>query len=557
MLQVIVSSKSQAASCPICLGEPTAPRMAKCGHIFCAPCLIRYMHSEDAGAPPEKRARWQKCPICWDRIYVSETRPARFYEGQEGDAPREGGDVVLRLVKRKAGSTLAMPRESGEVVPKGEHIPWHLATEVMDYAHLMKGSEDYMNQQFDEALAAIELLEKEDELMFGEDAEWTNRAKRMIHESKEKIRGVGNPPEQPKKPEPRSERAPIVFNENDEGVPDMYLEKHAQHAQHAPSTNGAETNNADASARTETQDNANYVPRTIAEMRNRNVEKPQPNEYLFYHGLQHYYLSPLDIRILQAEFGSYKQFPSSILPRVERVSSGHVVDDELRRRVKYLGHLPYGCEVGFLECDWTDTVSPDILKDFAVQIDRRRKRHSEKDAREEKDRVRIEKASEREIAHIRRNKRPSIPNDLFSADNLPTLPGSVTDSSANEHGSSPPWAHRTTSAFASLASPGTSPNAQRTVWGTAAVAADADYANLPPDSDFAVSDGWLQGWEKDMMREEDELVAQAAQLSMQNGGDASASAGGNDAASAAGGKGKKGKKGKKITLMSTSNRRTA
>lgn len=485
---------------------------------------------------------------------MSETRPARFYEGQEGDAPREGGDVVLRLVTRKAGSTLAMPRESGEVVPKGEHIPWHLATEVMDYAHLMKGSEDFMNQQFDEALAAVELLEKEDELMFGEDAEWTGRAKRMIQESKERIRGIGNPPEQPKKPEPKPERAPIEFNESDEGVPDMYLTKHAQH--HS-STNGTDPNNVNGSAIHEKQNNENYVPRTIAEMRNRNVEKPQPNEYLFYHGLQHYYLSPLDIRILQAEFGSYKNFPSSILPRVERVSSGHVVDDELRRRVKYLGHLPYGCEVGFLECDWTDTVSPDILKDFAVQIDRRRKRHSEKDAREEKDRVRIEKASEREIAHIRRNKRPSIPNDLFSADNLPTLPGSANDSSANEAGSSPPWAHRTTSAFAHLASPGTSPNAQRTVWGTAAVATDADYANLPPDSDFAVSDGWLQGWEKDMMREEDELVAQAAQMSMQNGGDVSASAGGNDAGGGGGGKGKKGKKGKKITLMSTSNRRTA
>jgi hypothetical protein len=174
--------------------------------------------------------------------------------------------------------------------------------------------------------------------------------------------------------------------------------------------------------------------------------------------------------------------------------------------------------------------------------------------------VRIEKASEREIAHIRRNKRPSIPNDLFSADNLPTLPGSATDSLGNEPGSSPPWAHRTTSAFAHLASPGTSPNAQRTVWGTAAVAADADYANLPPDSDFAVGDGWLQGWEKDMMREEDEMVAQAAQMSMHDGGDVAVSGGGggNDTAAAGGGgKGKKGKKGKKITLMSTSNRRTA
>jgi hypothetical protein len=226
-----------------------------------------------------------------------------------------------------------MPRESGEVVFKGEHIPWHLATEVMDYAHIMKGSEEYMNQQYDEALAAIELLEKEDELMFGEDAEWTGRAKRLIRESKEKIKGIGNPPE-PKKPEPKSERAPIQFNENDEGVPDMYLSKHAQHP--AMANSSTESNNTVDSAPSEHTTNANYVPKTIAEMRQRHFEKPQPNEYLFYHGLQHYYLSSLDIRILQAAFGSYKHFPSSILPRVERVSSGHVVDDELISRTSAL-----------------------------------------------------------------------------------------------------------------------------------------------------------------------------------------------------------------------------
>lgn len=525
--------------------------MAKCGHIFCAPCLIRYMHSEDGDAPPEKRARWQKCPICWDRIYVSETRPARFYEGQEGDAPREGGDVVLRLVTRKPGSTLAMPRESGEVVPKGENIPWHLATEVMDYAHLMKGSEDYMNEQYDEALAAVELLEKEDELMFGEDAEWTGRAKRMLLEAKDKIQGIGNPPEQPKKPEPKPERAPIQFNDNDEGVPDMYLSKHAQNT---PQVNDVLSNSAADETANDSQSNTDNVPRTIAEMRQRQYEKPQPNEYLFYHGLQHYYLSPLDIRILKAAFGSYNNFPSSILPRVERVSSGHVVDDELRKRVKYLGHLPYGCEVGFLECDWTDTVSPEILKEFAVPIDRRRKRHHEKEAREEKDRIRIEKASEKEIAAIRRNKRPSIPNDLFSADNLPTLPGSATDDS----GTSPPWANRTTSAFASLASPGTSPNAQRTVWGTAAVAqSDPDYDNLPPDSHFAVDDGWLQGWEKDLMKEEEELMARTTEMSLQDNTDTGNAGSAANAPAPAGAKGKKGKKGKKITLMSTTNRRTA
>jgi hypothetical protein len=59
VLQILASSVSQDASCPICLSHPVAPRMAKCGHIFCLPCLIRYMHSTDeTNPPPEKKARW-------------------------------------------------------------------------------------------------------------------------------------------------------------------------------------------------------------------------------------------------------------------------------------------------------------------------------------------------------------------------------------------------------------------------------------------------------------------------------------------------------------------
>ncbi|OQO00922.1 hypothetical protein B0A48_13611 [Cryoendolithus antarcticus] len=549
VLQIIASPKTQAASCPICLGDPTAPRMAKCGHIFCTSCLIRYMHSEDAGAPPDKRARYKKCPICWDSIYISETRPVRFYAGQEGELPREGGDIVLRLVKRNANATLAMPRESADPLGKGEEVPWYFAAEVMDYARVMKGSEEYMLQQYDEALKAVEYIEKEDELIFGEDAEWTGRAKRMLHEAKEKVKGIGNPPEQHKKPElkpaPKLERPPIQFNDNDENTPDMYIQRHAN-TPALMTTLGSHTGTAPAEP--DAQQDANYVPRTIAEMRQRQYEKPQPNEYLFYHALQHYYLSSLDIRILQAAFGSYTQFPSSILPRVDRVSSGHVVDDELRKKVKYLAHLPYGCEVGFLECDWTDTVSPEVLEPFKVQIDRRRRRNEDKEAREEKERVRGEKAAEKEYAAVRR-KRPSFSSVAISSDQMPSLSGSIPDST--EHGS-PPWPHRATSGFASLASPSTSPSAHRTVWGTAAVSASSPELDAAMSADLGQEgDGWLEGWEKDLLSHDHSLMAQAELMSLNEGSSKMA------VTSAAAGAGKKGKKGKKITLMSTTNRRGA
>lgn len=557
VLQIIASSKTQAASCPICLGEPTAPQMAKCGHMFCLPCLIRYMHSEDASAQPplEKRARSKKCPICWDSIYISETRPVRWYVGQESDPPHEGGDVVMRLVKRKPGQTLAMPRESAEPVAKGEDIPWFFAAEVMDYARVMKGSEEYMTRQYEEAIEAIEELQRIDELMFGEDAEWTGRAIRMLNESREKVKGIGNPPEQPKKPEQeetKPERPPIQFNDNDENVPDMYLQKHP-----APPTPTIQDPSADESAVPADQPNSTAIPRTIHELRTRHNEKPQPSEYLFYQALLHYYLSPLDIRILKAAFGSYTAFPSSILPKVERVSHGHIVDDELRKRVKYLAHLPYGCEVAFMECDWTDFVSPQVLEEFTPMLERRRKRHDEKDAREEKERIRIEKAEERELNAIRR-RRTSIPHDFFSSESLPVL-----GSSHDPHGSvpsdgavaaSPPWANRTTSGFASLASPSTSPTVHRTVWGTTAVtpASPDMHATLPRDEELRPDDGWLQGWEKDLLDHGDRLAADLGGVSLQGAQGRASGAGGNS-----GGGGKKGKKGKKITLMSTTARRGA
>ena len=78
---------------------------------------------------------------------------------------------------------------------------------------------------------------------------------------------------------------------------------------------------------------------------------------------------------------------ATILPRVEHISTGHIVDDDLRKRVKYLGHLPYGCEVNFLECDWRDVVVPEILARFRTETGRRRKRNRDKEAREEKDRI--------------------------------------------------------------------------------------------------------------------------------------------------------------------------
>lgn len=552
MLQILASAESQDASCPICLSHPVAPRMAKCGHIFCLPCLIRYMHATEDDQPhPEKRPRWKKCPICWDSIYISETRPVRWYIGQEGPVPREGDDVVLRLVMRQPGSTLALPRDGAEVLANCEEVPWYFAAEVMDYARIMRGSETYMLEQYDSEIEDLRRQEAEDELMFGEEPEWTRKAVNAIKEAKEKIKGIGDPPAMPKQPaEKRPMRQQIQFNPIDD-VPEMYLIQHEAKSG-VDITTGSSTDPAaeDETTRGVTTSKAPEI--TVVKVEEHHSSKhmrkpvndahPADAPYFFYQALLHYYLAPLDIRILKSAFGNFSSFPSTLLPRVERVSTGHIMDDDLRKRAKYMAHLPYGCEVSFLECNWTDVVGPEILGQFKEEIERRRKRNRDKDIREEKDRQRAEREEDEKRWANARRKRPSTPTEEFSShDFQPLAPPSF------EGSSSPPWPARQGPSFASLASPSTSPSGPKTVWGTAMVAPTSP--DLPAQRPVErEDDGWLQSWEQDLLAEE-QLVAQVQAASLNGEGSSSAAP-----APATGGKKKKAKK---ITLMSTTARRAA
>ena len=540
------------------------------------------MHSEDETHPtPEKKARWKKCPICWDSIYVSDTRPVRWFTGQEAGIPMEGGDIVLRLVARQPGSTLALPRDGAESLGSHEDIPWYHAAEVSDYARIMKGGEDYMVSQYDAEIADLQLQEREDELIFGDDTTWSRRAVAAVNEAKEKIRDIGNPPTPTRQlAEPRPHRRPIDFESPPEGVPEMYTIQHAvksgqsssvgsmtpsYSAPLAANTSTVKVDTADLSSaisnleidsKLESNTDGNIststgISGTAGKSGDTNGPHPPEHPFYFYQALPHIYLSPLDIRILKAAFGEYSHFPSTILPRIERVSTGNIVDDDLRKRAKYLGHLPYGCEVSFLECDWTDLVGPEILGRFGAEIERRRKRNREKEAREDKERIRAEKEEEDKRWAAARRKRPSISSGLgeqqpFSHSDFQPLSGdSGPESSqfdANMASASPPRASSAHTGFGALASPSTSPSAPRTVWGTViAPSTDPQQPATHQPATNSRDDGWLQGWEKGLM-DDSEVVAQVAALG--------------EASSTPGGAGKKKKK-NKITLMSTNARRGA
>ncbi|XP_010660682.1 uncharacterized protein LOC100248015 isoform X2 [Vitis vinifera] len=51
--------------CPICLECPLCPQITSCGHIFCFPCILRYLLM---GKEDHKGDCWKKCPLCFVMI---------------------------------------------------------------------------------------------------------------------------------------------------------------------------------------------------------------------------------------------------------------------------------------------------------------------------------------------------------------------------------------------------------------------------------------------------------------------------------------------------------
>ncbi len=434
-----------------------------------------------------KEARWKKCPICDETFKLAEMKPVRFYEGQENPFPRVGEDVVLRLMLRDSGSTLALPKEGGtDVVNLGEDVPWHFAANVMDYAHIMKGTNDYLAEQFEREIDDLRRQAQEDEHQFGvEDGDWTQRAIRAINTARDKLK---------------------------------------------------DQKSVDAAGLLEAS-------------RTRAAKQPAgQQQFHFYMAPPHLYLSPLDIRILKTKFGDFSNFPSTLLPRVEHISTGNVVDDALRKRAKYLGHLPYGCVISFLECDWTDIVPAEVLETFEHDLERRRKAHQDKAAQEERERVQAERM---EAAAIGRGTRRHF--DQTHEEGLDSVPILNSDDfqplSSVPAGTTPPDYHHPRPGFEQLAAMSTSPSAPRTVWGTPAIPASPNLrpSAITQEEDDMVNDGWLK----------DDEVFGPAKLAMQMEAFGSLDGGGGSAPTAARPANTRGKKKRKqkITLMSTGGHR--
>ncbi|KAJ1302744.1 hypothetical protein OPQ81_003054 [Rhizoctonia solani] len=429
ILQILVPRSSAFASagtaaegvttCPICLSPPAAPRMTKCGHVYCFPCILHYLQMGD-------NAKWSRCPICFDSVNEKQLKCVRWVDPVETHptpaAPGEDSSTTsnhqvdnnqgtlnsssnqrmihLRLMYRPQLTTLALPRSAtwpSPAIPPHQ-APWHFAPDASAFARFVLATPDLIIKQLEEELVALEV---ERVMLASYDAQSSNAnvigAKAATKPSSE---GLGvmfvRAAEDRVKLQIQQARAldtewlqaAVRRAERDMAAAER-LGPRAQQAVTSAATTSNETDPRVVSAKVDitspdpTPVSANGKPRR------RNSSTGQP-----------VFLHPLDIRILLARFHTYDAFPLELTLPIESLDIGSVNQD-LRRRCKYLSHLPEGGEVVFAQVNVRSVVGEEAWREGGWEglVERRRKERESRHRKEERDRVRAEE-KEREKARI-------------------------------------------------------------------------------------------------------------------------------------------------------------
>ena len=430
--------------------------------VYCFPCFLHLLSTSD-------QHKWVRCPICFDSVHERHLKAVKWLdevpapedvdegplEGSSSSssldhfaAPHSGATLRMRLIQRPQITTLALPRSStwpSDLLPPHQ-APFHFLPDVLAFSKFMLATpseliKDLSNDLDDLATERRLLSGMGDEL----GAVFIDAADAKVRHQIEKAAALDTPhlreaietarlvAEQfrSRSAQDRQRKAEVRSLPPEE-VPDAFLAAQGpNYAAPQPPRESAPT----------------PTGRNQRQRRNLNPPPPSTSTYYYYqaaNGLP-IFLHPLDIKILFSHFHSYSAFPDEITVRVESHTES-TVNDDLRKRCKYLGHLPEGADVTFVEADLSLVVGADGLRPFENALRTRRARRKEKGKRDDKARARAEEREKEKLAQTWHEfgytpaAPMSVPLDIASGDLDPSASAAIDapGSEPEQEAASPP-----------------------------------------------------------------------------------------------------------------------
>lgn len=436
---------TEPPSCPICLHYPIAAKMTRCGHIYCWSCILHYLalgektwrkcpicyeavHSDDLKSVIIRHVKHHKVG---DEITLTLMKkekgsiyavPANLWQKQPGKCHNvtENEEITrhMKLITATPDQVLAVTEQ------EKQQLMVQLVDAESSEEAFIKGAQDQLKSR-ELGLLGISEVEKEvqEAVQTAKSAlpapkpdvavkTFTNgkkvkQYKSAFSDEEEELdtEQTGQEPdnmEQSREVQPNTESAAPAVNATitEEPLSDLS----ARDGKSSPSIPVNTVGSSDIPKDELLVGSPEGVTMPIellpdimpveeaaqhlelpTQQRDKTLLRSGDNCFYFYQADdgQQIYLHSLNARCLVREYGSLEQCPQKITANIVEKESVFVTE-ELRKRLRYLSHLPLTCGFEVVELELKPPlVSKDTLKHFTDEIDKRRRLRQRK-AREDK-----------------------------------------------------------------------------------------------------------------------------------------------------------------------------
>lgn len=357
--------------------------MTRCGHVYCWPCILHYLALSD-------KKSWRKCPICYEAVHIGDlksavARPQRNYNCDD--------TVTLQLMCRSKNSLQVAKVGDASKLNRHSLIPC-----LSDDIDATINSKLVLAKANDiKSIIERERNELKCQLTSdGIDCPDSVFVQQALHllEEREKLIGM----EEMAGPATTKNNA---IAEEAEAIAKLSLNVDAK--EFVPSLDDA-ASVASGNGHFVIDEKTNLTVGDIDIVPN-SAPAAHSNDFYFYQSSdgQNLYLHSINARMLQAMYGSLDAAPKSISGRIlqKEVCS---MSEDLRKRLKYLQHLPVSCHFEVVEIQLgRSIVSAEVLAKFKEELLMRQKTRERRAHEEKKREKHIDRVNERQMGMMIRS----------------------------------------------------------------------------------------------------------------------------------------------------------
>lgn len=337
-IELVVVPASGEVRCPICLDVPLAPRITRCGHFFCWPCILRYASTMEAtshtGSTSSGKSNWRNCPICSESVNIKQQLkgvhfvPVTDFASNMAEISEVGIPMVLLRGSTDSAKVALVDGESGDRKPTSldDLNPFDKVTFVSREFLL----QHVINAEMEQLHTRLATLENSAVGAASGDVEeertFVELCLSMLDDKRSQMLTEASMPSPPLEsavsPAITTSSANLFFHQSMDGQP--------------------------------------------------------------------FFLCPLSIKMLKRQFKEYFLFPPFLCAPVVEIEM-FMMTEELRRRHRYLHHVPLGCQFGLCEVDLGGVLDALILDEFKGELSARKEARRLKAAREDKQAARAQR----------------------------------------------------------------------------------------------------------------------------------------------------------------------